>query len=185
MDLNGIRKSLKDKETSRERVAAEAEELRTKLSTVSKATRAAAQRAEEEALFAVITPTPEATAKAEAAKATLRSADDQEAELRDRLPLLDRALRVLDDEITGLQARLPAAVDEKVRAVLNGRLDELDQQLAELAGHYYAREKAFGSALAHEFIDVVTVRLDVPGMRQRVLDAAATVRAAIVGEVAP
>lgn len=180
MDFKRIKQGLAQKQQARERVAAEAEELRRQLAVVSKATRAAAQRAEEEALFAVITPTPEATAKAEQAKATLRSADDQEQGLRDRLPILDRALGVLDAEIADLEGQLPSVANAEVAAALTARLDEIDAELAVVTGKLYARAKALG-ALHFEIAGVVVDRLQRPGMRQRVLDAAAQARAEITG----
>lgn len=184
MDLATMRKMLEDKATARERVAAERDELRTKTARFSEASRAAEEYSRQKALFCVINPSLEAQATADAAKATVASAFEQETKARDRLALVERALRLLDDEIAGLSQKLPPAENEYVGRILTEQIDEIDSELVAVAAKLFARARARGTAKVFDFGEVVTDRLvgdgSRPGLRQRVLDAAELVRAQIL-----
>jgi chromosome segregation ATPase len=181
MDLDTLRKTRDEKEARRTALDHEAEALRADLATVSEATRAAERYSQEKALFAVISPTPEAKTKAEEAKANLTAAFTRETEIRDRIPLVEAAVRKLNEEIEGILRNIRAAENAKVAEVLSANLDQIDAEIVSITGRLLARARARGTA-GWELPDLVKDRIIGNGqgsLRGRILAEAEKVRANI------
>jgi hypothetical protein len=182
--LSTLRTALNEKEARRAALAGEAETLRIEADKIAEAIKTAEHHAHEKAMLAVITPTAEAKAAADEARVAYAAAFERETEVRDRIPLVEAAVRKLDDEIEQIRRDIKVAEDAKVADALTPSLDQIDAEIVTVTGRLLARARARGTA-GWDLLDLLKDRIQAssdgrrPSLRDRIIAEAEKVRANI------